>query len=202
VAVVKNKKITKFLIIISLLTFSIADQAFASNILVTFKDGKCRATVAGDIYQCSLGKNGLSDDKHEGDGTTPRGEFELRKIYYRADRISKNILKKVSLPVQKIMPTDGWSDDPKDKRYNTLVDLNNFDPALSHEELYRKNDTYNIIITVGYNDDPIVPGKGSAVFVRVAEPNYPGTAGGIAFSEKDLLKILPELNANSKLIVQ
>ncbi len=175
--------------------------AFAADITVTFKDGQCQAKVAGEAYRCSLGTSGISNDKHEGDGTTPIGEFPLRKVFYRADKISKSQLAHVSLPIQAIDSTDGWCDDPKDSQYNTLVNLKKFNTSINHEEMYRDDDIYNIVIEVGYNDDPIVPGKGSAVFVRVADPDYAGTRGSVAFSQADLLKILPKLNSKSKLIV-
>lgn len=189
------------ILILTVLALMINSTALASDIVVTFNNDICQATVAGDLYRCSIGRNGITNDKHEGDGKTPMGEFALRRLFYRADKISKSQLH-TQLPIQAIKPTDGWCDDPKNKQYNTLVDLRKFDLAVSHEDMYRKDDIYDIVIEVGYNDDPIAPGKGSAIFIHVARPNYTGTAGCIAFSQKDLLEILSKLNTNSKLIVR
>ena len=46
--------------------------------------------------KCSVGKNGISKNKQEGDLKTPRGIFKLKKIFYRKDRIKfiKTPLKK------------------------------------------------------------------------------------------------------------
>ena len=50
-------------------------------------------------FKCSIGKNGLSKDKVEGDKKTPIGLFELGNIYYREDRIK---LPKIQLRSSKI----------------------------------------------------------------------------------------------------
>ena len=44
-------------------------------------------------FKCSVGKNGFSKDKKEGDNKTPIGVFKLGSIYYREDRIKKLISK-------------------------------------------------------------------------------------------------------------
>ena len=49
--------------------------------------------------------------------------------------------------------------------------------AASHEEMWRKDDLYDIVVVLGHNDDPIVPGNGSAVFLHVASAGYGPTAG-------------------------
>jgi L,D-peptidoglycan transpeptidase YkuD (ErfK/YbiS/YcfS/YnhG family) len=190
-------KLTLMLIAI----FGVYSNAFASDIEVSLKDGRCHTIVAGDEYKCSIGKHGLTKDKKEGDGKTPIGVFGLRHVLIRTDRVAKNNVKFISLPVEELREFDGWCDEPTNPNYNKYVNLSSFDKTVSHEELYRKDDSYNIIIVVGYNDKPVKPGKGSAIFIRLAEPNYAGTAGGIGFEQGDLLKILAELNDESLLIV-
>ncbi len=37
--------------------------------------------------RCSIGKRGISIKKREGDKKTPKGEFKLKYILYRKDRI-------------------------------------------------------------------------------------------------------------------
>ena len=37
--------------------------------------------------KCCVGKNGLNSNKKEGDYTTPKGTFNLRKLYFRRDRV-------------------------------------------------------------------------------------------------------------------
>jgi len=185
-----------------ILSFVFSNIVFASDIVVTIRNDKCSAVVGDHEYRCSFGKNGITADKREGDGKTPIGKFSLREILIRPDKVVKNNLKYVSLPIQIIKENDGWCDEPKDRNYNTQVDLDNFDHSISHEKLYRDDGLYNIVIVVGYNDAPVVPGKGSAIFIHVSRPEYTGTAGCIGFSESDLLKILAKLDDKSKLIVQ
>ena len=53
----------------------------------------------------------------------------------------------------------GWCDDPKSKKYNKLIKL----PFKgSFEKLYRKDNTYDIILVLNYNLNPVRKGKGSA----------------------------------------
>ena len=43
-------------------------------------------------FRCSVGKNGFSRNKKEGDNKTPIGTFKLGNIYYRKDRIKNWLL--------------------------------------------------------------------------------------------------------------
>lgn len=152
-------------------------------------------------YHCYSGKNGIKHDKVEGDGTTPIGVFPLRRVFYRADRVQKPI---THLQCYPISPEDGWCDDPSDsQRYNTFISLPH---TKSHEKLWRDDHVYDLIIEVGYNDDPITPGKGSAIFIHLKRPeqdpkNSKNTEGCLAFSYEDLIKILSQLTPDSCLIV-
>lgn len=175
---------------------------YANDIVVSLQDGKCHANFAGKEYTCSLGKHGISKDKHEGDGKTPIGEFPLRQVFVRPDKIYTDNLRYVSLPVNYISPDDGWCDDPNAPEYNLHVNLAMFDPNVNHEKLFRDDDRYDMIIVVGYNDAPPQAGKGSAIFIHVASKKYAGTEGCVAFSAEDLVQILPQLDHDSKLIVK
>ena len=135
-------------------------------------------------YRCALGKNGVREDKQEGNGATPAGRFLLREVLYRADRLSAL---ETALPISTIQPHDGWCDDPNDPNYNKKVVLPY--PA-SHESLWRTDNLYDIVVPIGYNDAPAVPGKGSAIFIHVARADYAPTAGCIALVLPDLIEIL------------
>jgi L,D-peptidoglycan transpeptidase YkuD (ErfK/YbiS/YcfS/YnhG family) len=145
----------------------------------------CRLRIGDQQYPCALGEHGVRTDKREGDGCTPRGAFPLREVYFRADRVpSVN----TSLPVSATKPDDGWCDDPHSPEYNRYVKL----PfASSHERLWLDNSgVYDILAVVGYNDAPVVPGKGSAIFFHVASPNMGGTAGCISMRPEHLREVL------------
>lgn len=147
-------------------------------------DGVLR--VGDQEFRCALGVNGVIDanDKTEGDGKSPAGRWRLRYVMYRADH---RPCPHTKLPVTTISFSDGWCDDPNHPDYNRPVRLP-FDA--SHEKLYRDDDAYNIVVVLGHNDDPPVPGKGSAIFMHVAKPDYRGTEGCVALAEPDLETVL------------
>jgi L,D-peptidoglycan transpeptidase YkuD (ErfK/YbiS/YcfS/YnhG family) len=89
----------------------------------------------------------------------------------------------------------GWCDDPKSNFYNQQIKL----PSIfGHEELYRKDSIYDIIIVLNYNMNPIIKGKGSAIFIHVTK-NYKPTKGCIALKKIDLIKILNLIKKNTKI---
>ena len=155
-----------------------------ADILVTSVD---TLSFNGNEYACAIGKAGFTHDKREGDNKTPIGRFALRECWVRADRVQTP---ETSLHIRTITKQDGWCDDPEHPAYNTHVKL----PFASrHERLWRDDHAYDIIVSLGYNDDPIIPGKGSAIFLHVAQPDFRGTEGCVALAEPDLRQILRAL---------
>jgi L,D-peptidoglycan transpeptidase YkuD (ErfK/YbiS/YcfS/YnhG family) len=198
----KAIKIKGYRLLIPIIFASVVSCTQPGNIEVTCnKNNEARATLSGKEYICAVGKNGLKQDKAEGDNATPIGSFPVREILFREDRIERHLLK-TSLPLRSLTPYDGWCDDPKDPNYNKLVDLRTFDLAVSHEKLYRDDHLYDIIVIIGYNDNPPIPGKGSAIFGHVARENFSGTAGCIAFAKPDLLEIIEGLDKDSFIVVK
>ena len=130
--------------------------------------------------RCALGHGGARADKREGDGATPVGCFALRRVLYRADRIAKP---KTDLPISAINRLDGWCDAPDDTYYNQAITLPY--PA-SAEPLWRNDGLYDLIVVLGHNDDPPLPGAGSAIFWHVARPDFGSTEGCIAIPLADL----------------
>jgi len=144
-------------------------------------------------YRCAIGPAGFTQDKREGDKATPVGEFALRECWYRADRVAPPQTK---LPLRRIAESDGWCDAPEDLQYNRHVTL---PYAASHEKLWLEDHTYDVMVPLGYNDDPIIPGKGSAIFLHVAKPGYTPTAGCVALALPDLLEVLRFCSLETKL---
>ena len=66
------------------------------------------------IFKCSSGRKGIRSNKIEGDKCTPKGTFELGKVYYRPDRVKKPFTR---LKVKSITKNMGWCDDPLNKNY-------------------------------------------------------------------------------------
>lgn len=142
---------------------------------------------------CAIGPAGIAVKKSEGDGITPLGVFELREVFYRADRI-QNL--NTILPLWKIEPDDGWCDAPEDQSYNRLVKLPH---TASAETLWREDHVYDIIVVIGFNDDPVYAGKGSAIFLHLAKPDFPPTAGCVALTQGDLREALEQLQPGDKI---
>ena len=143
-------------------------------------------------FKCSIGKKGLKSKKTEGDNCTPIGIFKVGKVYYRSDRIKK--LETV-LKTKKITKNMGWCDDPYNKNYNKEIVL---DKKNKGEKLYRRDNTYDVLIVIEYNTKKIKPFKGSAIFIHLTK-NYSPTEGCIALKKNDLLILLKIINKNSKI---
>jgi len=138
--------------------------------------------------KCSIGKRGIGIKKKEGDQITPKGKFKVKYILYRKDRIPDLKTKLTKLVICKDM---GWCDDPRSKFYNKLVRL----PfKYNFEKLYRSDNTYDIILVLNFNLNPIRKNKGSAIFIHVARKNYKRTAGCVSVSKKDLKRIVRKIN--------
>lgn len=146
--------------------------------------------------RCALGRGGVRAQKQEGDGATPAGRFPLRRLWFRADRLPAP---QTGLMLRSITAQDGWCDDPSHPQYNCPVTL----PfAASHETLAREDALYDLVVELGYNDDPPLPGRGSAIFLHVARPEYAPTEGCIALEKQDLLRLLVDCGPGSTLTVQ
>ncbi len=138
---------------------------------------------------------GLTKKKIEGDLKTPKGCFNFKVLYYRADRIKKvdTQIKKV-----KIRKNFGWCDDPSSNKYNKLV---LFPFKKSAEKLYLKENIYDLILVINYNLKPIIKNKGSAIFLHLASKKLTPTRGCIAIKKKKLLSILPLITNKTKLFI-
>lgn len=145
--------------------------------------------------RCALGRNGISLDKHEGDGATPVGRFPLREVLFRADRLAPPV---TGLPARAIDVADGWCDDPADPAYNRPVRLPY--PA-SHERLWRDDGLYDLVVVIGHNDAPAIPGRGSAIFVHVAAADYAPTAGCVALALADLQALVAVCQPGDQLVI-
>jgi L,D-peptidoglycan transpeptidase YkuD (ErfK/YbiS/YcfS/YnhG family) len=141
--------------------------------------------------RCALGRNGVlsADMKQEGDGASPIGAWPIRRVLWRADKVAAPV---TAFPLSQIQRADGWCDAPYDPRYNQPV---THPYRASAEHLWREDDVYDVIVVLGYNDDPVVAGKGSAIFLHVARPDYSPTAGCVALALSDLLTLLAVASA-------
>jgi L,D-peptidoglycan transpeptidase YkuD (ErfK/YbiS/YcfS/YnhG family) len=145
--------------------------------------------------RCDFGRNGIHLNKKEGDGATPTGVFPLRRAFFRADRLPTP---NTGLKIKALKPDDGWSDDPSDPAYNKLIKRPH---QFRHEKLWREDHVYDVIIELGQNDNPPIPGKGSAIFIHVAHSDRSPTEGCLALKLEDLILLLKECDKMSTIAI-
>jgi L,D-peptidoglycan transpeptidase YkuD (ErfK/YbiS/YcfS/YnhG family) len=151
--------------------------------------------LGGMRVPCSLGRSGRRVAKREGDGASPRGVWQLRRLFYRADRMlpPRGPLRAVAL-----RPQDGWCETVGDRNYNRLVRM---PYAAAHETMQRADGLYDIVIELSHNERPRVQGHGSAVFFHLRRADGGPTAGCIAVSLKDMRRILERLGRRSRIVI-
>ena len=149
----------------------------------------------GYKLKCCIGKSGITSSKKEGDLATPKGLFKLGLLYYRNDR-NKKI--KCKLPKKIINKKMGWCNDSRSKKYNKEI---RFPFSYNAEKLYKRDRNYDLIINIKYNHKPVIKNKGSAIFLHITNDKYKPTAGCIALTKKDFLKILPTINKKTKISI-
>tara|TARA_B100000780_G_scaffold217961_1_gene157177 strand:- start:2046 stop:2534 length:489 start_codon:yes stop_codon:yes gene_type:complete len=141
--------------------------------------------------KCCVGKNGLNFNKKEGDGSTPKGLFNLKKLYFRKDRVG---LPKCKIDKKVIKKNMAWCDDSNHKKYNEEIRSHN---KKLKEYLYRNDHQYDYLISISHNQDKI-PNKGSAIFIHLTD-NYKPTAGCVALKKKDFEILLKLIKKNTKI---
>ena len=143
-------------------------------------------------FKCSVGKNGITSKKVEGDNKTPKGLYALGPLYYRKDKFPNPLTKLKKIEIKKNF---GWCDDVKSKFYNKPIKTNK---KVEHEKLYRNDRKYDLIIPIEYNSKRPKKNKGSAIFLHLTN-NYKKTQGCIAVGKKDMLILLKLINKKTKI---
>nr|WP_249138862.1 L,D-transpeptidase family protein [Actibacterium sp. MT2.3-13A] len=147
----------------------------------------------GRNLPCATGRGGISANKREGDGATPRGTHRIVAMLYRPDRLARP-----AAWARPIGPRDLWSDDVTDPDYNRMVRAPH---AYSHENLRRPDPLYDLVLITDWNWPRAEPGRGSAIFLHQwRKPRHP-TEGCIALSRDDLLWVARRVTPGARLIV-
>ena len=161
--------------------------------MIIYLKNKQTLKVDDFSFKCVIGKNGISNNKVEGDKKTPKGIFDIENLYYRKDKINKIQTKLRSIPISKSM---GWCDDVKNKKYyNKLIKI---DKKIKHEKLFRNDSKYDLLIPIKYNYKKRILGKGSCIFLHLTN-NYKPTAGCIAINKNDFLIMLKIIDRKTKI---
>ena len=152
--------------------------------------------IAGPLaLPVALGRGGVKANKREGDGATPRGSFRLKRLWWRAERHPRPA---TLLPSQRIKPDDGWCEDPSDRHYNRPVKV---PPGSKADRLARTDALYDFIVEIDHNTRPRVAGRGSAVFIHVARPQFAPTAGCVALELRALRRLLARVSPRTRVVV-
>ena len=140
-------------------------------------------------FKCCVGKNGLNFNKKEGDYSTPKGLFYLKRLYFRKDRVGTPRCKIKKKTIKKSM---AWCDDSGHKMYNQEILSFN---KKNKEQFYRSDHKYDYLITISHNNKKI-PFKGSAIFIHLTNDFKP-TAGCIALKKNDFEVLLKLIDNNT-----
>jgi L,D-peptidoglycan transpeptidase YkuD (ErfK/YbiS/YcfS/YnhG family) len=180
----------------------------ASRQLITAEAASSRATSAtariwartdlcwapaGGPYTARVGRNGVRRNKHEGDGSTPAGTFAIgRKMYGN----SKN--PGVSYPYVRLRCGDWWVEDSKSPAYNTFqrIGCGRTPPfKVTTPDLSTSPRAYAHFAVIEYNMHPVVPGRGSGIFLHVQIGK--ATSGCISLRRPALIHVLRWLDPNA-----
>ncbi|MFN4140996.1 L,D-transpeptidase [Aestuariivirga sp.] len=152
--------------------------------------------IVGELtFPCSLGRSGASYIKREGDGASPKGCWQFRRLFYRADRIAPP---RSGLRPRALRSHDGWCETVGDRNYNRLVRI---PYATSHETMQRDDHLYDIVVELSHNERPRIQGHGSAVFFHLRQPDGGPTAGCIAVSLRDMRIILQHVGPKTRIVI-
>jgi len=161
------------------------------------RSGECWAALAGP-WEAWLGRRGVSENRHEGDRTTPAGAYGFGRVMFG---VGPN--PGVRYRYHRIVCGDWWVEDPSSPYYNRFrhVRCGATPPfRITSEDMSRSPTAYRHFAVIRFNIDPIVPGRGSGIFLH-ASTGRP-TQGCVSLPLPRLLTVLRWLRpASSPLIV-
>jgi L,D-peptidoglycan transpeptidase YkuD (ErfK/YbiS/YcfS/YnhG family) len=158
--------------------------------------GTGRLLWQGQAHACTLGRSGVARDKREGDGASPAGCFPIRQVFYRPDRVAEPATR---LSCTALARDDGWCDASGDPAYNCKVRLPY--PA-SAETMWRDDALYDIVVVLGHNDDPVVPGAGSAIFLHLMRDDGGPTEGCVGVPRSLALELIAALGPDDRICIE
>ena len=162
--------------------------------MIIYLKNKHSLKVGDFLFDCCVGKGGISYKKIEGDKKTPKGLYNIGELYFRIDKVKKFFTK---LKCKEIKRNMGWCDDVLNKKYNKMIKIKK---NIKHEKLFRADNKYDLIIPIKYNFKKPKKGLGSCIFIHLTQ-NYKPTNGCIALKKKDFLIMLKLINKKTKILI-
>jgi len=143
-----------------------------------------------------IGRNGMTKNKKEGDGKTPSGVFPLGTAFGTGKKPAS-----LKIPYRQTTKYDYWVDDPSSPDYNRWIHYRG-NPKKRWKSFERlTHPLYKHAIVIRYNDEPVVKGRGSAIFIHIWNKPSGHTLGCIATSEANVLKIMKALDQKKNPII-
>jgi L,D-peptidoglycan transpeptidase YkuD (ErfK/YbiS/YcfS/YnhG family) len=152
-------------------------------------------TVFGPL-DAVIGTNGFAPpgEKKEGDGKTPSGIYPLKTAFGYDATLG------IKMPYRQALADDIWVDDTNADDYNRWTKKQET-KATSFEMMKRNDNLYKYGVVIEYNTDPIIKGNGSAIFLHIWQGKGLPTAGCVAVSEEDMIKILDWLDPDASPLI-
>jgi L,D-peptidoglycan transpeptidase YkuD (ErfK/YbiS/YcfS/YnhG family) len=142
--------------------------------------------AAGGPYPARVGHNGLRRNRREGDGTTPIGTFPIGRIMY-----GNHPDPGVRFRYRRLRCGDWWVEDPASPDYNTFqhVACGSRPPfKTTTPDMSKERTAYSHLAVVEFNMRPVVPGRGSGIFLHAQTGS--ATNGCISLRRTELVRVL------------
>lgn len=144
----------------------------------------------------NVGVNGFAplNEKVEGDLKTPSGLYSITMAFGNKKDIDTKI------DFIEVDRNHIWVCDTASNYYNKLIidSTGIFSGNLSNERLFRTDKLYKYAIVIDYNTNPVIKGKGSAIFMHIERRENHKTAGCISLPEYIIAELIrwldPEQN--------
>jgi L,D-peptidoglycan transpeptidase YkuD (ErfK/YbiS/YcfS/YnhG family) len=160
------------------------------------RSGECWTVRAG-LGEARLGRRGVSENRHEGDRTTPAGAYGFGRVMFGVGPSPG-----VRYRYHRIVCGDWWVEDPSSPYYNRFRHVRCGAPPpfrITSEDMSRSPTAYRHFAVIRFNMDPIVPGRGSGIFLH-ASTGRP-TQGCVSLPLPQLLTLLRWLRPGSSPLI-
>lgn len=161
------------------------------------KRGECWVAAA-PASLAHVGRNGVSEAKHEGDKTTPAGAFGIQSVMYGVGANPG-----VRYRYRRIVCGDWWVEDSRSPYYNRFkhVRCGSKPPfRITSEDMSRSPISYRHLAVIDYNSHPVVRGRGSGIFLHVSASGAP-TLGCVSLTSTQLVATLRWLRPEAKPLI-
>lgn len=143
-------------------------------------------------WKNGYGRKGMkkAEERKEGDETSPIGAFPISFAFGFKEK--ENTL----LPYRQIKKNSVWSGEKS--TYNQWVEK---EVPVAGEQLWNYKICYEKALAIGFNQDPVVYGRGSAIFLHIKAPGTWESAGCITIEKSSMEELLPLLKEKLSILI-